>query len=71
MGPIQSVILLSELLGDHRDALKARESEVSDLRRRMKELNVAGQAMPEEIGWFKENLSLKVAARLSRVEEVV
>ena len=33
--PFQNVIFLSELLDDHRDALKARKSEVIDLCRRM------------------------------------
>jgi len=64
------VVLLSKLLDDHQDALKAMECEVSALRRRMEKLSVAGQATTEEIGRLKEDLSSEVAARLSQ-EEVV
>jgi len=65
------VVLLSELLDDHRDALKARKGEVSDVRRRMEDLSAVWQAANEEIGRLKEDLSREVAARLSRKEEVV
>ena len=65
------MVLLSELLDDHRDALKARKGEVSDLRRRMEELSAAEQIATEEIGLLRENLSREVAARLSREEELV
>ena len=64
------MVLLSGLLDDHWDVLKAREGEVSDLRWRMEELSAAGQAATEEIGWLKEDLSREVAAHLTR-EEVV
>ena len=46
-------MLLSELLDDHRDALKAREGEVDDLRWGMEKLSVAGKATNEEISWLK------------------
>ena len=65
------MVLLSELLDDHQNALKAREGEVSDLCRRMKELSATGQAATEEIGWLKEDLSREVSAHLSREEEVM
>ena len=65
------MVLLSELLDDHRDALKVREGKVFDLHLRMEELSAAGQAVTKEIGQLKENLSHEVAARLSYEEEVV
>ena len=65
------MVLLSELLDDHQDTLKAREGKVSDLGWRMAELSVVGQVVTEEIGWLKEDLSREVAVRLSREEEVV
>jgi len=63
------VVPLFELLDDHWDALKAREGEISELHRRMKELSAAMQATTEENGWLKEDLIRKVATRLSREEE--
>jgi len=64
------VLLLSELLDDHRDALKAREGKVSDLCRRIEGLSSVGQAASKEIGRLKEDLGCEVAAHLSREEEV-
>jgi len=37
----------------------------------MEKFSVAGQAVTEEIGQFKEDLSREVVARLSREKEVV
>ena len=37
-------ILISELLDDHQDALKVKESEVADLHRGIEELSVVGLA---------------------------
>ena len=65
------MVLLFKMLDDHWDALKAREGEVSDLRRKMEELNAAGQATTEEIGRLKEYLGRKLATHLIRKEEVV
>ena len=41
-------MLISELLDDHHDALKAKKGEVADLHRGM--VSVAGKATTEEIG---------------------
>ena len=49
----QNVILISELLDDHRDALKAKEDEVVNLHRGMKELSTTGNATTEEISRLK------------------
>ena len=38
------MVLISELLDDHRDALKVKEGEVADLYRGMKELNATVKA---------------------------
>jgi len=51
------VVLLSELLDDHQDALKVMEGKISDLCWKMAELSTAGQAATEEIGHLKEDLS--------------
>ena len=63
-------MLLSELLDDHRDALKARECEVADLRRKMEGLSATGKATTEESSWLKVDLGREVVARSSR-EDVV
>ena len=65
------MVLLSELLDDHQDALKVMEGKISDLCWKMGELSTAGQAETEEIRHLKEDLSREVAVRLSREEEVV
>ena len=65
------MVLLSELLDNHQDALKVIEGKISDLCQRMAELSVAGKVVTEEIGWLKEDLSREVAVRLGREEKVV
>jgi len=42
-------MLLSLLLDDHRDALKMKEGEVTDLRRVVEELGAPGKAATEEL----------------------
>ena len=69
--PLQNTVLLSELLDDHRDALKEREGEVSDLRQGMEELNAAGKAATEEISRLKVDWGREVVAHSSREEELV
>ena len=64
-------MLLSELLDDHRDALKAREGGIVDLHRRMEELSAAGKAATEEISRLKVDLNHEVVAYSSQKEEVM
>ena len=63
-------MLLSELLDDHRDALKARKGEVADLRWGMEELSVAGRAVTEEISRLRVDFGHEVVAHSSREEEL-
>ena len=67
----RDVVLISELLDEHRDALKAKEGEVADLCRGKEELSAAGKAVTEEISRLKEDLCQEVRARSSQKEELV
>ena len=67
----RDVVLISELLDEHRDALKAKEGEVADLYRGMEELSAAGQVATKEIRRLKEDLCCEVKTRSSWEEELV
>ena len=64
------MVLISELLNNHRDTLKAKEGEVTDLRREMEGLSVAGKTVTKEISQLKVDLCREVTARSSREEEL-
>ena len=66
----QNAILISELLDDHWDALKAKKSEVADLCWGMEELSVVRKAATEKISQLKVNLCHEVTARSSQDEEL-
>ena len=64
-------MLLSKLLNDYWDALKAREDEVVDLCRGMEEVSAAGKAATEEISRLKIDVGCEVVAHSSREEKLV
>ena len=53
------MILISELLDDHRDALKAKKGEVVDSRWGTEELSATGKAMTEEISQLKVDMAMR------------
>ena len=63
-------MLLSELLYDHRDALKAKEGKVADLCQGMEKLSAAGKAATEEISRLKVDLSHEAVVRSSLEKEL-
>ena len=63
-------MLISKLLDDHRDALKAKEGEVADLRQEVEELSAMGKVATEEISWHKVYLDHKAMVRSSREKKV-
>ena len=60
------MVLISELLDDHQDALKAKDDKVADLRWRMEELSAAGKGTTKEISQLKVDLCREVAAHSNR-----
>ena len=61
-------MLISELLDDHWDALKAKEGEVANVHREMEELIATGKAATEEISQLKVDLDNEAGVRSSREE---
>ena len=59
-------MLISELLDDHKKALKKKEGEVIDLHRGMEELSSAGKVTTEEISRLKTNLDHEAVVHSSR-----
>jgi len=49
-------VLISELLDDHQDALKAKEGEIATSCREMKELSAAKKTVTEEVSRLKVDL---------------
>ena len=62
-------MFISKLLDDHRDALKARESEFAYLHWGMEELSAVGKAATEDINRLKVDLGHETVARSSREEQ--
>ena len=59
---------ISELLDDHREALKKKDGEVTDLRRRMEEFSAAAKAAAEEVSRLRANLDHGAVVRSNREE---
>ena len=67
MASTSECLHISELLDDHREALKERDGEIADLHRRVEELSAA-EKVATEISRLRANLDHEAVLRSNRKE---